>query len=759
MHSHPRYENVPTILYEVPVVDDDSADDESSDNEKFEDKSPDPNTMKQFPNFEHIKSLPLQKPSVSESYGDPNNIEVISWYKAGNTYPHESVHKKLNKTVKRAQVSTSTPTSSKSAETNINMKNVPSSYSEVEHNQFYSQILRVHNRNYEVDYRVFQMNHNQEFKGTLHIPTCSFPGKWISLKDFPILRRTSTLYPPIFIPSSGRWESALLDFSKSGLENGSYIQVVLIREEEQENYQNLFKWYNQINFFVISKMLPETVGTTRNVAKLLAEKITENSCMNWAMMLDDNILCWEGITLINDPHPQFDIEPSHKKSQRSSISFKQLLDNFTNKNLHDQKLSLNKFSIVGFSMANFRNAAKRRNAYGRKHVFAAILLNLQNLHKIQYENMWAMEDIDFNNRTHNLSIENSEKGVLVKCLRFIAKKKQINHGGVIATNVPEKDMELLKKHPKWPQWKINQSKKLSSDVDDASNTKGEKEKPKLNIDAKADIEDDSYSLKLLKTHNKTEDEMIKVIKLDKKEDNYDRKMLLKNTKNCYIGAKGKKEKPKLNLDAKADTIHLDDGSYNWPDINDSEFENFDDESYSLLDNNDSKNEKSNIKETNVDKTCNAPLSEDIVVVSDSDDESETVKDENLSKEDLDLYVKNFVETMKKNGITEDDEILRLIKSNKDEDDGYLRTLISASSASDVHNRKNVDGTKLPETKSKSSPSSAKKRKTEEGLTASNDEKKNESIPETPTKSRRRNKNFIPPPGQKRITDMFQKKNA
>ena len=250
MHSHPRYENVPTILYEVPDVEDDSAD-ESSDNEKLEVKSLDPNTMKEFPNFEHIRSLPLQKPSISESYGDPNNMEVMSWYKAGNTYPHESVYNKLNKTVRRAQVLTSTPTTSKSTKTNLNMNNVPSSYSEVEHNQFYSQSLKDHNRKYEVNYRVFQMNHNQEFKGTLHIPTCSLLKKWISLKDFPILRRTCTLYPPIFIPSSGRWNSALLDLSKSGLENGSYIQVVIIREEEKENYQNLFKWYDQINFIVI----------------------------------------------------------------------------------------------------------------------------------------------------------------------------------------------------------------------------------------------------------------------------------------------------------------------------------------------------------------------------------------------------------------------------------------------------------------------------------------------------------------------------
>ena len=706
MHSHPRYENVPTILYEVPEVEDDSAD-ESSDNEKLEVKSLDPNTMKEFPNFEHIRSLPLQKPSISESYGDPNNMEVMSWYKAGNTYPHKSVLNKLNKTVKRAQVSTSTPTSSKSAETNLNVENVPSSYSEVEHNQFYSQILKDHNKKHEVNYRVFQMNHNQEFKGTLHIPTCSFLKKWINLKDFPILRRTSTLYPPIFIPSSGRWESALLDFSKSGLENGSYIQVVIIREEEKENYLNLFKWYDQIIFFVISDTLPETVGTTRNVAKLLAEKITENSGMNWAMMLDDNILCWEGITLINDPHPLFDIEPSHTKSQRSSISFKQLLDNFTNKNLHDQKLSLNKFSIIGFSIGFFKNAAKRRYAYGRKHVFAAILLNLQNLHKIQYENMWAMEDIDFNNRTHNLSIGNSDKGVLVKCLRFIAKKKVIKHGGVIASNVPEKEMELLKKHPKWPESKINQSKEVSSDVE-------------------------NESVSLLAEY-------------------MDQDLMEEDTSNT----KNEKE------DAKADAENFDDGSYNWPDINDAEFENFNDESSSLLDNNASINEKSNMKPTNVDKTCNAPLSEDIVVVSDSDDESETVKDENLRKEDLRLHVRNFVETMKKNGITKNDEIMRLIKSYKDEDDddGYLRTLISASSASDVQNTKNVDTTTLLETNSKASTSGANKRKSEEDVTASNFQKKNESTPETPTKTKRRNKNFVPPPGQKRISDMFKNKNA
>ena len=210
--------------------------------ENVEEKSLDPNTMEQFPNFEHIKSLKLQKPGISKRYGNPNNPEVMEWYKAGNTYPHESVHNDWNKIFKRGQMQmpTSTPSGS-SDNANFDIRINQSSHSEVEFNQFYSRVLQKNNRRDKAQYNTFPFYHNKKFKGKLYIQRSSFDEKWTCQKYFPNIRKTP--YPPIFIPSSGRWETALLDLSNTGMSYGSYIQIVLIKEEEEENYANLIRSY------------------------------------------------------------------------------------------------------------------------------------------------------------------------------------------------------------------------------------------------------------------------------------------------------------------------------------------------------------------------------------------------------------------------------------------------------------------------------------------------------------------------------------
>ena len=55
----------------------------------------------------------------------------------------------------------------------------------------------------------------------------------------------------------------------------------------------------------------------------------------------------------------------------------------------------------------------------------------------------------FNMRTHNLSTYQPDNGVLVKCRRFIAYKKQINAGGVIPEIPDDKTLELLAGHKQW----------------------------------------------------------------------------------------------------------------------------------------------------------------------------------------------------------------------------------------------------------------------------------------------------------------------
>ena len=132
--------------------------------------------------------------------------------------------------------------------------------------------------------------------------------------------------------------------------------------------------------------------TARFFAKKLGELITSEVKSNFIFILDDNILSWAGVTLKNDPCPLFDKEPNHKYAQQTDISLRSLLVHLGT----DDYENVNRFSIVGFSLSK-RNIKNRVSAYGRKHVFGAVLLNLERLTTIEYKKLaWAMEDIHFN---------------------------------------------------------------------------------------------------------------------------------------------------------------------------------------------------------------------------------------------------------------------------------------------------------------------------------------------------------------------------
>ena len=75
---------------------------------------------------------------------------------------------------------------------------------------------------------------------------------------------------------------------------------------------------------------------------------------------------------------------------------------------------------------------------------SAVLINLQKSKDVDYNpKAWAMEDIDFNNRTHNLSSRDRDEGVIAKCLRFVACKKKLREGGVVPRDYPEEVMLLM----------------------------------------------------------------------------------------------------------------------------------------------------------------------------------------------------------------------------------------------------------------------------------------------------------------------------
>ena len=140
--------------------------------------------------------------------------------------------------------------------------------------------------------------------------------------------------------------------------------------------------------------------------------MTGKGCWSkFCLVMDDDILYWKAITLINDPHPPCeDVEASDERSQRTDISLLKVMEYCSNENI--KKYQLDKFSIIGFSVGGHKGADRQRLAFGRQHVFAATFLNVNRLCRVDYNvEQMAMEDIDFNKRT------NSDGGVLVKCRR------------------------------------------------------------------------------------------------------------------------------------------------------------------------------------------------------------------------------------------------------------------------------------------------------------------------------------------------------
>ena len=223
------------------------------------------------------------------------------------------------------------------------------------------------------------------------------------------------------MPSSGRADCALLDLSQS-MEGATYVQIVAVREEEQDAYLKVALAHRNLDVYVIKERhCPyKTIGQARHALKMLGERITKGR--GWIFMCDDNISHWNGVTLINDPCPMFYKEASCEESQLSDISLYKVLTHFSSKSFKEAA----KFSIVGFSMFSKRQIRKKRSAYARAHVFAAVLLNLKKLTKVNYnKRAWAMEDIAFNRSTNELSSFNPDDGVIVQARRYVAYKKVI----------------------------------------------------------------------------------------------------------------------------------------------------------------------------------------------------------------------------------------------------------------------------------------------------------------------------------------------
>ena len=434
----PEFDQAPTIQVEVVSdEDDDDGDDVTEPSLQILEN------MQEFPNFQMLKEKKLEKPCVSQRYGDPNSKEVRDWYleEPWNQYPFPGALKP-NSLYKRTTQTQSISTGSSGATSELPNQEI---HNIVRHNKFYSKQATYESFNSQVDFerRVAEEFHKYATgnTGTLFIRKSEALKKWDlpnGEKQYPVLQRSLKL-PPILMPSSGRAQCALLDLSPTMEGEKSYVQIVVVREEEKDEYLKVALGHKAMDVFVMEDS-NKTIGKARSVSKIISELITEDTGIDFAFMMDDNISHWSGVTLINDPCRLFGKDPSHETSQVSDISLYHVLKHFSTDNFK----RINDFSVLGFGTFHPKGIKRKKLAYARKHVYAAVFLNLRRLRGVEYNpRAWAMEDTDFNNKTH------ASSGVIVKCMRYISTKKFMNTGGVVPTEVPDHVRKLLDENEFW----------------------------------------------------------------------------------------------------------------------------------------------------------------------------------------------------------------------------------------------------------------------------------------------------------------------
>ena len=411
-HTSPQISN---FLFEsAEEIEVEKSDDDEIHDEIRELREIDSKYQEEYPNFDFIKTLPFfKKLQISKKYGDPNDEEILNLYRSGNRPRSESDMEMVRKAdatpqltlPRRTKILTKFPSRTLTKAVNIDKENL----NQIREERFEKKSIPM-----------------EEFPGGyLLLNRETKDHKWRFLREFPNISR-KLAYPPILVPSCGRQSSGLFDLRAAMEGRTNYVEIVIIRQNEEREYLEHLLSDNNIDIFVMDGSTPHTVGAARWTAKKLAEIITNKGCSSkFCLVMDDDILYWRAVTLINDPHPPFDdLEPSDERSQRTDISLLKVMEYCSNDNI--KKHQLHKFSIIGFSIGGHKGDDRLRLAFGRQHVFAAIFLNINKLCRVDYnKEQMAMEDVDFNLRT------DSDGGVLVKCRRFKAGvDRTIKEGGV-----------------------------------------------------------------------------------------------------------------------------------------------------------------------------------------------------------------------------------------------------------------------------------------------------------------------------------------
>jgi hypothetical protein len=284
--------------------------------------------------------------------------------------------------------------------------------------------------------------------GRLHIPK-EGPFKcatWFdtSINSTPKLKIRSAaniIKFPVFMPTHKRSDIGLLDLRKAmrvpgpacapEIINVEYLQILVVKPGEFKAYSSKFPYmviYELPEHTLVKGVWHSTqqlgIGQARFCIQRLAEIICPDDMLGsdgagrYCFVLDDSQKSWLGLTLPNDPEPQFGQEPT-QKMQWQEVSLAKVLLYLQDKDFADR----HKFAAIGFHRKGF---GLIKTAYARAHIYSAVLLNLDVLKKAQVEfdpELKIWEDLDFNRRASEKQL------VLCKCRRFQQVVESFARGG------------------------------------------------------------------------------------------------------------------------------------------------------------------------------------------------------------------------------------------------------------------------------------------------------------------------------------------
>ena len=448
-----KLSNVSEIVYDSDIEEEDDDSEIKDEDENLSTLTPnkilDDLNSYDFPPFHIMKDWKLSPkyPPPSSRYGDPKLREDRDHYIIHKkTYPPERLLKQqYNSLIKRMEdISGSSsdinfPCTSAVTEEKNSSDNTSCKVFRSEATRFGSRKLTIPNVETDdfllYDYKSKYNLYTFPF-GTLHLNKQRKDAKWLFNKfNHPSINPSIT-HIPIVICSSGRSTTGLFDLTKAMNGQKLYIQIVVIREEEEYDYLSLTNHYPNIDVLVLPKGTPHKIGASRMRAKEMSEALLKD----YVFFMDDNIRGWSRISFQDDDHND---ETCTKGVIDEDISLLSLLDYF-----RQYSREMEKFAIIGFQFSK-RGIKTCKQAYSRKHVYGAVILNLKKTKTIHYDEAWAMEDINFNLKLNECWNSNRHEGVIVKFQRFVASKKSIKSGGVVPYDVPPHLMELIKHSKHW----------------------------------------------------------------------------------------------------------------------------------------------------------------------------------------------------------------------------------------------------------------------------------------------------------------------